>query len=63
MQKQHDCVRECQVDTDVEMLIPDEYVRNIDGIFARVRDGGVVIDVKSAMTRYKPPRGIRLWSL
>ena len=35
---------------------------NVDGIFARVRDGGVVIDVKSAL-RVKPPRGIRLWSL
>jgi len=39
-----------------------EYVNNFDGIFARVRDGGVVIDVKSVIDG-KPPRGIRLWSL
>ena len=26
-----------------------EYLANIDSIFARVRDGGVVIDVKSAI--------------
>ena len=39
-----------------------EYVNNLEGIFARVRDGGVVIDVKSAIN-VKPPRGIRLWSL
>jgi UDP-N-acetyl-D-galactosamine dehydrogenase len=40
-----------------------EYISNPDTIFARVRDGGVVIDVKSALTKVKPPRGIRLWSL
>jgi UDP-N-acetyl-D-galactosamine dehydrogenase len=39
-----------------------EYISNPDAIFARVRDGGVVIDVKSALPR-KAPRGIRLWSL
>ena len=39
-----------------------EYISNLDAIFARVRDGGVVIDVKSAIM-IKPPRGIRLWSL
>ena len=26
-----------------------EYINNVDGIFARVRDGGVVIDVKSVL--------------
>ena len=41
-----------------------EYVANPDGIFARVRDGGVVIDVKSALAaKTQAPRGIRLWSL
>ncbi len=40
-----------------------EYVSNLDSIFARVRDGGVLIDVKSVITGIKPPRGIRLWSL
>jgi UDP-N-acetyl-D-galactosamine dehydrogenase len=39
-----------------------EYIANPDTIFARVRDGGVVIDVKSVLPR-KAPRGIRLWSL
>jgi UDP-N-acetyl-D-galactosamine dehydrogenase len=39
-----------------------EYIANPDAIFARVRDGGVVIDVKSVLPR-KAPRGIRSWSL
>jgi UDP-N-acetyl-D-galactosamine dehydrogenase len=41
----------------------DDYTRNIDALFARVRDGGVVIDVKSALPPGKAPRGIRCWSL
>ncbi|MBC7978215.1 MAG: nucleotide sugar dehydrogenase [Myxococcales bacterium] len=41
-----------------------EYVANVGAIFERVRDHGVVIDVKSALpANTKPPRGIRLWSL
>jgi len=41
-----------------------EYLANVGGIFERVRDHGVVIDVKSALpAATKPPRGIRLWSL
>jgi UDP-N-acetyl-D-galactosamine dehydrogenase len=41
-----------------------EYVTNVSAIFDRVRDNGVVIDVKSALpAATKPPRGIRLWSL
>jgi UDP-N-acetyl-D-galactosamine dehydrogenase len=40
-----------------------EYIANIDAIYARVRDGGVVIDVKSVLPTKAPPRGIRLWSL
>jgi UDP-N-acetyl-D-galactosamine dehydrogenase len=40
------------------------YVSNAGAIFERVRDNGVVIDVKSALPHnIKPPRGIRLWSL
>jgi UDP-N-acetyl-D-galactosamine dehydrogenase len=39
-----------------------EYVANPDAVFARVRDGGVVIDVKSALPR-RAPRGIRTWAL
>ena len=35
-----------------------------DAIFERVRDNGVLIDVKSVVPKtIKPPRGIRLWSL
>jgi UDP-N-acetyl-D-galactosamine dehydrogenase len=41
-----------------------EYIANAVAIFDRVRDNGVVIDVKSAMpAAIKPPRGIQLWSL
>ncbi len=41
-----------------------EYLANVGAIFERVRDHGVVIDVKSALpAATKPPRGIRLWSL
>lgn len=41
-----------------------EYIANPGAIFERVRDNGVLIDVKSALPKtVKPPRGIRLWSL
>jgi UDP-N-acetyl-D-galactosamine dehydrogenase len=41
-----------------------EYVANASAIFERIRDNGVLIDVKSALPgNIKPPRGIRLWSL
>jgi UDP-N-acetyl-D-galactosamine dehydrogenase len=41
-----------------------DYIANASGIFERVRDNGVVIDVKSAFpANTKPPRGIKLWSL
>jgi UDP-N-acetyl-D-galactosamine dehydrogenase len=40
------------------------YLANAGALFERVRDGGVVIDVKSALPGHiKPPRGIQLWSL
>jgi UDP-N-acetyl-D-galactosamine dehydrogenase len=51
------------LDAIILAVAHDEYVRNPDAIFARVRDGGVAIDVKSALSRHKAPRGIRLWSL
>ena len=50
------------LDAVILAVAHDDYIKNMDSIFARVRDGGVVIDVKSAI-RVKPPRGIRLWSL
>ena len=41
-----------------------EYIANINALYDRVRDNGVLIDVKSALpANTKPPRGIRLWSL
>ena len=40
-----------------------EYIKDIDAIYARVRDGGAVVDVKSVLPLKTPPRGIRLWSL
>jgi UDP-N-acetyl-D-galactosamine dehydrogenase len=40
-----------------------EYLHDIDAIYARVRDGGAVIDVKSVLPTKQPPRGIRQWSL
>ncbi|MEO8844060.1 MAG: nucleotide sugar dehydrogenase, partial [Kofleriaceae bacterium] len=40
-----------------------EYLTDIDAIYARVRDGGAVIDVKSVLPTKQPPRGIRQWSL
>ena len=40
------------------------YVSNAGAIYERVRDHGVVIDVKSVLPAHvKPPRGIQLWSL
>jgi UDP-N-acetyl-D-galactosamine dehydrogenase len=40
-----------------------EYIANPAAIYERVRDGGVVIDVKSVLPTATPPRGIRQWSL
>jgi UDP-N-acetyl-D-galactosamine dehydrogenase len=52
------------LDAAILAVAHDEYVANIGSLFERVRDGGVVIDVKSAFpATTKPPRGIRLWSL
>jgi UDP-N-acetyl-D-galactosamine dehydrogenase len=40
------------------------YLGNAGAIYERVRDNGVVIDVKSVLPAHvKPPRGIQLWSL
>lgn len=50
------------LDAIILAVAHNEYISNLDSVFARVRDGGVVIDVKS-IVKVKPPRGIRLWSL
>ncbi|MDQ3337195.1 MAG: nucleotide sugar dehydrogenase [Myxococcota bacterium] len=53
-----------QLDAVILAVAHDEYIKNIGTIFERVKDGGAVIDVKSALpANTKPPRGIRLWSL
>jgi UDP-N-acetyl-D-glucosamine/UDP-N-acetyl-D-galactosamine dehydrogenase len=53
-----------ELDALILAVAHEEYVKNIGSIFERVRDGGAVIDVKSAIpANTKPPRGIRLWSL
>jgi len=53
-----------QLDACILAVAHKEYIDNVSGIFERVRDGGAVIDVKSALpANTKPPRGIRLWSL
>jgi len=53
-----------QLDALILAVSHDEYIKNINGLFERVKDNGVLIDVKSAVPRdYKAPRGIRFWSL
>src|SRR5688572_29633716 len=53
-----------QLDAAILAVAHAAYIANVGNIFERVRDGGAVIDVKSALpANTKPPRGIRLWSL
>jgi UDP-N-acetyl-D-glucosamine/UDP-N-acetyl-D-galactosamine dehydrogenase len=54
-----------QLDALILAVAHDEYVQHLPSLYERVRDGGVVIDVKSVFppALRKPPRGIRLWSL
>jgi UDP-N-acetyl-D-galactosamine dehydrogenase len=53
-----------QLDAIILAVAHREYVANPGAIFERVRDHGVVIDVKSALPAApRPPRGIRMWSL
>jgi UDP-N-acetyl-D-galactosamine dehydrogenase len=54
-----------QLDALILAVAHKEYLENPAALFERVRDNGVVIDVKSAFpaSARKPPRGIRLWSL
>jgi UDP-N-acetyl-D-galactosamine dehydrogenase len=51
------------LDAVIFAVAHQDYMKNIDSIYARVRDGGVLIDVKSALPPGKAPRGIRHWSL
>jgi len=53
-----------QLDALILAVAHREYIENPAALFERVKDGGAVIDVKSALpTALKPPRGIRVWSL
>jgi UDP-N-acetyl-D-galactosamine dehydrogenase len=52
-----------QLDALILAVAHTEYISNPAAIYERVRDNGVVIDIKSALPTAKPPRGIRLWSL
>ena len=52
-----------QLDALILAVAHKEYVGSPSAIYERVRDGGVLIDIKSALPATKPPRGIRLWSL
>ena len=53
-----------QLDAAILAVAHDEYMKNPAGFYERVKDGGAVIDVKSALpTSTPPPRGIRYWSL
>ncbi|HEY0191931.1 MAG TPA: nucleotide sugar dehydrogenase [Kofleriaceae bacterium] len=53
-----------KLDAIILAVAHKEYISDMAAIFDRVRDNGVVIDVKSAFKAGTvPPRGIRLWSL
>jgi UDP-N-acetyl-D-galactosamine dehydrogenase len=53
-----------QLDACILAVAHKEYTQNPASIYERVKDNGVVIDVKAALDpNKKPPRGIRLWSL
>ncbi|HEY4057392.1 MAG TPA: nucleotide sugar dehydrogenase [Kofleriaceae bacterium] len=53
-----------KLDAAILAVAHNEYVKNLNNLFERINDGGVLIDVKSAIpTSVKPPRGIRVWSL
>jgi UDP-N-acetyl-D-galactosamine dehydrogenase len=40
-----------------------EYMEDARGLLARVKDGGIVIDVKSCLDARMMSRGLRYWSL
>jgi UDP-N-acetyl-D-galactosamine dehydrogenase len=39
------------------------YLEDVKGLLGRVKDGGVIIDVKSALDARQMTRGLRYWSL
>jgi len=53
-----------QLDALILAVAHREYIDNPASLYERVKDGGAVIDVKSALpTTLKPPRNIRVWCL
>ena len=53
-----------QLDAMILAVAHTEYLTNPNGLFERIKDGGALIDVKSALKGdTKLPRGIRYWSL
>jgi len=53
-----------QLDALILAVAHKDYIASPASLYERVKDGGAVIDVKSALLPSpKPPRGIRLWSL
>ncbi len=53
-----------QLDALILAVAHDEYLANPNALFERIKDGGALIDVKSALKGdVKLPRGIRYWSL
>jgi UDP-N-acetyl-D-galactosamine dehydrogenase len=54
--------QQTNLDALILAVAHDQYVKDPESLYARVRDGGVLIDVKSVL-KGKAPRGIRTWSL
>jgi UDP-N-acetyl-D-galactosamine dehydrogenase len=53
-----------QLDALILAVAHREYIDNPAALFERVKDGGAVLDVKSALpSSLKPPRNLRVWSL
>ncbi|MDX2088904.1 MAG: nucleotide sugar dehydrogenase [Kofleriaceae bacterium] len=53
-----------QLDACILAVAHREYIESPASLFERVKDGGAVIDVKSALpASTKPPRNIRIWCL
>jgi UDP-N-acetyl-D-galactosamine dehydrogenase len=53
-----------QLDALILAVAHREYIENPAALFERVKDGGAVIDVKSALpASLKPPRNQRIWCL
>ena len=52
-----------ELDALIFAVSHEDYLKDPASIFARVREGGVFIDVKSSFTKANATRGVRYWSL